>query len=71
MVFSFLIGKAGGVKMMQRNSIRVYLYLSTDNPIEEFKLHETLFETLSLGMPETLKAIKSQLQTQVAEKLAA
>lgn len=38
---------------------------------EEFKLHETLFETLSLGMPETLKAIKSQLQTQVAEKLAA
>jgi phosphoenolpyruvate carboxykinase (GTP) len=38
---------------------------------EEFKLHDTLFETLSLGMPETLKTIKSQLQSQVEEKLAA
>ena len=38
---------------------------------EEFKLHDTLFETLALGMPEALKVIKTQLQSQVEEKLAA
>ena len=38
---------------------------------DEFKLHEVLFETLALGMPETLKTIKAQLSSQVEEKLAA
>ncbi|MGA1472796.1 MAG: phosphoenolpyruvate carboxykinase (GTP) [Burkholderiaceae bacterium] len=38
---------------------------------DEFKLHEALFETLALGMPETLKAIKLQLSSQVEEKLVA
>jgi phosphoenolpyruvate carboxykinase (GTP) len=38
---------------------------------DEFKLHDVLFETLALRMPETLKAIKVQLSSQVEEKLAA
>ncbi len=38
---------------------------------EEFKLHESLFENLAFGMPETLKIIKAQLLSQVEEKLAA
>jgi lipopolysaccharide export system protein LptC len=38
---------------------------------DEFKLHEALFESLALRMPEALKTIKAQLLSQVEERLAA